>query len=232
MKSPTSHRWIIDINIKQETLQIWLTFSNQYTTIRKNCLGNKNPQNVSYFWTNKLTKETTLKTFLCFMNPHMVPGTPHMVPGTPHMVPGTPHNVWTGKHPRDNRRAIIKARFLTRYYMLQTTKALLGDEEVLCPLCKSAPEARVHFIAECDVLEDIRWPIVTQFRNYIPSPLLCYRAIFQNPELLTQLILDPTHRRMREYITFQESCTARDGNPDLLCYRMHYRRAQTLGYKH
>ena len=57
-----------------------------------------------------------------------------------------------------------------------------------------------------------------------PSPLLCYRPIFQNPELLTQLLLDPTHSQLREHITFKKSVLF-EMDTRLLCYRMHYRRA-------
>ena len=97
------------------------------------------------------------------------------------MVHGTAHNVWTGKHPRDNRCAIIKARFLTRSYMLQTTKALFGDKEVLCPLWKSAAEARVHFIAERYVLEDIRQAFSTPvLQTNIPKSRITDTTTFRS----------------------------------------------------
>ena len=151
----------------------------------------------------------------------------------PVVTPGIPHQVWNNSHPRDIRRAIIKAKFITGSYMLQTTKAIFGDKDILCPLCHVAPEARTHLLTECSALQDIRQPLIRQIQNYIPTPLLATKDIYTDNILLTQLILDPTHNSISSIIPLPKEVLLKMEIPArLMCYKLHYRRAQTLGYRH
>ena len=149
------------------------------------------------------------------------------------MNAGTPHAVWDTKHPRDIRRSVIKAKIMTGSYMLQTTQTLFGGKETVCPLCQSAPEARVHLIAECPMLQDIRKPLMIQIQNYIPTPLYASKFIFTNPELVTHLVLDPSHVSIKKVVQLtEEDLTGIEEISRLLCYRLHYRWAKCLGYRH
>ena len=149
------------------------------------------------------------------------------------MNAGTPHAVWDSKHPRDIRRSVIKAKIMTGCYMLQTTQTLFGGKETVCPLCLSVPEARVHLITECPMLQDIRKPLMIQIQSKIPTPLYASKIIFTNPELVTQLVLDPSHVNIKKVVQLtEEDLAGIEATARLLCYRLHYRRAKYLGYRH
>ena len=110
-------------------------------------------------------------------------------------------------------------------------RALLRENEVMCPLCKSSPEARVHIITECPVMQDIRMPLMREIRNYIPTPSLTYKAIFSNKELITHLVLDPSHTKIKKlYQMTKMDYYNIEKVSRMMCYRMHYRRAQIMGY--
>ena len=131
MKGPTSTTWIIYV---QKILQKYGLHSQIH--ILQNPDSNqqwkiKIIKVINYFWTKSFLKEAALKTSLYFLNPVV--------------TPGTPHQIWINSHPRDIRRSIIKAKLITGCFILLTTKAIFGDKEVICPLCKTAPEGRVHF---------------------------------------------------------------------------------------
>ena len=117
--------------------------------------------------------------------------------------------------------------------MLQTTKAIFGDQDVMCALCRTAPDGRVHFLMECKDLEDIRLPLLQEIQDYLPTSLLATKKILTNEQLLTQLILDPTQNSIKSLIQIPKDVMQKMEAPSrLMCYRIHYRRAQTLGYRH
>ena len=129
------------------------------------------------------------------------------------MVPCTPHNVWTGKQPRDNRCAIIKPRFLTGCYMLQTTKALLGDKEVLCPCVKMHRKPESTSLLNAMYLKTSGGQL--WHRSEITSPLHSYVTEQYCKSRITHTtnFRSPIHPIERKY-NLQEICAAWDGNLD------------------
>ena len=175
--------------------------------------------NVQYFWKNKLQIDALNKNSLRFLNPEI--------------NIGKNHPVWNSEHPREVRRAQIKAKFLTGTYMLQTTKYIFGEQEMTCPLCLSAPEGRVHILTECAVHNSIRKPLMNNIQSLLPTPLLAAIEIINNNSLMTQLLLDPSHKSITDRIRLPQNIIEEmEKTSKLMIYQIHYRRAQILGYKH
>ena len=91
----------------------------------------------------------------------------------------------------DSRRAQIKSKLLTGTYILQGNRAALNQYQVnlTCKLCSAAPETRQHFISECDFLEKERTDYIEKLQK-LPVLINIPSAQVQNPEFLTQLLLD------------------------------------------
>jgi hypothetical protein len=70
--------------------------------------------------------------------------------------------VWetVSAEPRDVTRAALKVKLLTGTYTLQANKAVFNQYQVdkTCPICGEGPENRMHFVFECQSLEDVRAP--------------------------------------------------------------------------
>ena len=100
-----------------------------------------------------------------------------------------PHPVWryAAYHPRQAARAQVKAKLLTGTYTLQGNKHRFNQHEVrsTCPLCKLAPENRLHFIRECRVFSEARQVA----DNILSEALPCYHSSSEEDKL--QTLLDP-----------------------------------------
>ena len=98
--------------------------------------------------------------------------------------------------------------------MLQTTKAIFGDQEVMCPLCRTAPEGRVDFLTECKDFEDIRLPLQQEIQDYLPThPTPGYKK-----DSYKQTTSDPAHIRphpQQYQVSYPHNkrCDAKDGSP-------------------
>ena len=72
-------------------------------------------------------------------------------------------------NPSDVQKAAIKTRILTGCYTLQANRSKFNQYKVdpTCPICKSAPEDRKHFILQCSSTERIRGKYLPKIRNFI-----------------------------------------------------------------
>ena len=70
-------------------------------------------------------------------------------------------------------------------------------------------------------------------QNLIPTPLAATKEILENKTLLTQMILDPTHKLIQDRIPLTAyQLMELEKVTQLMVYQLHYRRAQNLGYRH
>ena len=140
-------------------------------------------------------------------------------------TPGEPHIVWTstGSNPREVRKATFKARMLLGTYILQATRAAFNQtRNTQCPMCKEGEEDMVHFIAECPTLSPHRDHTMKMIMAIIPLVLQEHPLTGWSRELLTQLILDPTHPSIGAKIPMTTQCLLQiEKQSRLLCFKLH-----------
>jgi hypothetical protein len=125
--------------------------------------------------------------------------------------------------PSDVHRAAAHLRLATGTFLLQTKRAQFNQYQVdeTCCLCESAAETRVHFIAECNSLHDKRQPVVQRIFK-----LLHGTGTIQ-PEVLSQVVMDPTHGTVADLITPQNRVAVlREAR--ILVYHLETERAKRL----
>ncbi|MEW8547407.1 MAG: reverse transcriptase domain-containing protein, partial [Candidatus Thiodiazotropha sp.] len=141
----------------------------------KSAVENAISTQVEETWREDIQKKNTLK----YINPDRV-------------AVGQAHPVWASVRDsvHDSRRAQVKCRLLTGTYTLQSNKAVFNQHSVdpTCKICKSAPETRQHFLAECPAYSDARMRFIGQVREMTERLLLD----ISSPDVLTRLILDPS----------------------------------------
>ena len=118
----------------------------------------------------------------------------------PHLIlRATQHNS------RDVRRAHVKARLLCGAYILQTNRAIFNQtRDVTCPLCNQAEESITHFLIECEKLEPVRRAPLQCLKDIIPLVYQDHPETNWSSELLTQLVLDPTHPHITNILPFNQ----------------------------
>jgi hypothetical protein len=160
---------------------------------------------VDYFWCTKLKADAGTKSTLKFLD------CSNMNNGKP-----LPHSVWTTVNPiaRDVQRAHIHTKIVMDTYILQTHRSRYSEakESAICPLCKLAPEDRIHFLGSCPDTQSIReW-----FREQT--------GLVGGPEELARVVLNPSGYIAREQSNIYHLCR-------LLCFKLHHNRATKLGYR-
>ncbi len=136
----------------------------------------------------------------------------------------TLHRVWTQNQdsPKDVRRTIVKARLLTRSYILQADRAKFNQHQVsgICPLCNSAEEDRLHFIRQCPSTAALRENCDDELSLAIP-----WYALLGEADKL-KLILDSSWFELPErLIPTIESVSAN------YVYRLHCARQHNLSLR-
>ena len=107
---------------------------------------------------------------------------------------GESHHIWSSVRNNiyDSRGAQLKCRNLTGAYILQSNRAVFDQYAVdpTCKICKSGPETRQHFLAECQSLQEVRQKVFTKLRAATDVNLL--ETVVVSGCDATQLILDPS----------------------------------------
>jgi hypothetical protein len=172
---------------------------------------------VYQFWKKKIESEAQEKSTLQYLNPE---------------YNNTAHSIWTSTthDTRDVRRANTKARLLCGAYILQSNRVAFNQtKDTTCPLCKQADEDTSHFLIECEILEEQRQPIMNCIKASIP---LVYQHHPHNQwptQLLTQLVLDPTHPTVHDILPLDRPTLVEiEKLSRILCYM---KRCMLLGYR-
>ncbi|MCG8048963.1 MAG: reverse transcriptase family protein [Candidatus Thiodiazotropha endolucinida] len=106
---------------------------------------------------------------------------------------GSTHLVWQNlESVADVRKAVIKVRFLTGVYLLQTSKHVLSNKTVdaTCRLCQLDVEDIRHTVTRCPAFHSIRASTLTKLRDVISD----HRDIINvdNWDCFLKIIIDPT----------------------------------------
>ena len=178
------------------------------------------------YWENKLSKSLVAKSTLAYFTGNTC-------------ILGEPHIIWssTALHPRDIRRATLKAKLLSGTYTLQSNYAKWdksGRTTSKCLMCAHEVDDVVHFLLTCSKLESIRKPLIQEIHQFLESYDI--ETDFLNSHThLVQLILDPTNRFILNFL--KPACDDSKFLDNLetlnrsLCFALHYGRAQILQYK-
>lgn len=138
--------------------------------------------------TEDIEDEATTKSTLRYLNHKYSYNTGHLA-------------VTEVRSPREVRRAGIKLRLLTGTYTLQSSQLTFGKVTTdQCLMCQSAGEDTKHFLLECAYLNDSRRPYLIQIDTLIPHVYMHRYTVFNNNCLLVQLLLDPGHPSIIQYI--------------------------------
>ena len=181
---------------------------------------------VSEFWNQKFYQSSQEKVTLTHMNFNGC-------------SVNKPHHVWssTAPHPRDIRRATIKAKLITGTYILQNSRAKWdkqGKTSSLCPLCKIGSENIEHFVIKCSALNNTRYPYLQNIVQFLSDHNINTDFIHQT-NLLVQLILDASHVTLKAYLLplcdIMEQMNKLETITRSLCFALHFRRAQLLNYR-
>jgi hypothetical protein len=81
---------------------------------------------------------------------------------------GKPHPIWATveNDTKDVERAGVKVRLVAGTYKLQADRARINRADIsTCPLCKLEAEDRIHFIARCPQLSDIREVYIRKYTD-------------------------------------------------------------------
>ena len=77
---------------------------------------------------------------------------------------GNVHPCWStvDNTAMDVRRAVIKARILTRTYYLQADRDKFQKKGItsMCPLCSATSEDTLHFLTACASIAQIKQPYI------------------------------------------------------------------------
>jgi hypothetical protein len=115
---------------------------------------------ISNHWTSLLQKEAALKSTLRFLECESC-------------SLRKPHPVWisAGCNSAEIRKAVQKVRLLSGTYLLQAGKAVFNQYQVdpNCPLCKSEPEDRAHFLLRCSAFDLIRGKYLPDIISLVPQ---------------------------------------------------------------
>ncbi|KAH3851403.1 hypothetical protein DPMN_093884 [Dreissena polymorpha] len=115
---------------------------------------------------------------------------------------GHPHNLWASTNPKPHevRRAELKARLLTRTYILQSNTVRFNRNEVsaTCKLCNMGDETREHLLLTCKAHTQVRSEEMNMLQQIIGRQE--FAAIRCNGDLLIQTILDCTHVSLQQHI--------------------------------
>ena len=168
------------------------------------------------YWKKQIEVEATEKTSLKYMNIHFSKS-PHIIWST------TSHDV------RDVRRANIKVRMLTGTYILQANrKAFNQTKNSTCPLCGKEDEDMIHFITECDKLENVRFSLMKIFIKLVPYVYINHPSIWSR-QMITQLILDPSHDSITEILPLNDATIQRlEKWSRILLYKIHLKIIELL----
>ena len=152
------------------------------------------------------------------------------------MSTSLPHILWksTSSDPRDIRRASIKAKILVGIYILQYNRASFNQtSDATCPLCQQEKEDIPHFLLTCPALVAQRDPLLHQILYSIPLVYSNHPAACRWPrDLLTQLLLDPSHERIQSNIDLESKIVYTiERLSRQLCYALHVRRTVLLDEK-
>ena len=175
---------------------------------------------IQSYWKEKIEGDASSKTSLKFLNCNFKCQT---------------HYVWSWSEGNEFevRKAIIQAKLLTGTYTLQYNRAAFNQTtDRTCPLCKVETEDTTHFVSSCTFLEEIRRPLIAKLFMKIPLVLQYHPTnITWSDEMLTQLILDPSHPDVVDILPLNsfhidEICKI----SRQLCFTLHKERAEALGY--
>ena len=221
VKEITSRSWTVQTQAKLRKYgldHITDVVRNQLT---KDAWKEKVDKAISSHWARKIQQEAAEKSSLKFLSNTLTPNTPHLI--------------WnaTTTDPRDVRRATIKARILSGSYILQHNRAVFNQTcDRTCPLCGDADEDVPHFLLECSATDHMRKPIITDIIDFIPLIYEDHPSKSWNSQLITQLVLDPSHPLIMERLPLsKEVLFALEAKSRSLCFTLHRYRALTLGYR-
>ena len=146
---------------------------------------------------------------------------------------GKPHPILTVCIPdaRDAVRIPIKLKLLTGTYTLQSNKATFNQFQVdpICRLCKLEPETRKHMIVSCASLQNVRKYYIQMLRDILVDTDVPQHLVLNHPDLLTQLILDPTSDKITEKIALTKSTLQKIVNTThKMLFTLHNRRITIL----
>ena len=177
---------------------------------------------ISDYWSQVISDDIRSKTSLKYLTSDTA-------------VLTTPHPVWTsGLHSvKTSKRANIRAKLLTGTYTLQGNISRFNQHLVdpTCRVCSNGPEDRVHFVALCPVLNDVRRNAYHELRNITNTPAYHQEldAVMNDPKSLAQLLINPQHLSIistdiltLDEIVQMEKCVTS------ACYLMHIARWNVL----
>ena len=98
-------------------------------------------------------------------------------------------------------------------------------------MCKRAPEDRIHFLVECQPLQDIRDAAFQKIRGLSDSPNFVDKLhiIMQSEKEKAMLLLNPQHHKLLTDVLPEEKWDVLERCITSACYMMHVRRWNLLG---
>ena len=176
---------------------------------------------VNRYWKKKIEADAETKSSLAYLNLTFNPGKPHIV--------------WRAamSDSRDVRRAIIKSRMMTGTYTLQANRAAFNQtSDKTCPLCGCGDENITHFTISCPATEHKRAPFIQEIMDIIPRVYQNHPSTDWTPEMMTHLVLDPTHKNISDILPLAKKLLhGVEKVSRILCFTLHKFRATMLEYR-
>lgn len=141
---------------------------------------------VAEYWLNELKQEaSTMKTLVNMDTNNCAIGELHPV------WKQTPYNKWA------ILQASVKVKIVVGRYLLQEDYNKYSGGSARCPLCHKDQETLLHFLLQCDHagMTQTREKHLETMRNIVLE-ISCennWNLLRSNPNLLIQLIIDPSH---------------------------------------
>ena len=212
-QNPESHSWVIKTQELLFKYQHPCIIQIAASQVSKEKWKDRVKSAVCLYWRKTIDEEASEKSTLRYLNP-VHKKSPHLI------LRDTQHNS------RDVRRAHVKARLLCGAYILQTNRAIFNQtRDVTCPLCNQAEESITHFLIECEKLEPVRRAPLQCLKDIIPLVYQDHPETNWSSELLTQLVLDPTHPLITNILPFNQRMLIQiERQSHILCYKLHLSR--------
>ena len=119
---------------------------------------------------------------------------------------------------------------LTGTYILQTSKAKFGQAvDGTYQMCMEEDEDLVHVLLRCPAIQNARNKQLPRFMKAIPHVLNNLAHALNDPKLLIQLIMDPTHPSISNHISIPPQCEeGLERSSRNICYSIHSGRCLKL----
>ena len=158
LKDLRSHSWFIHLKKRLSKYQLTTPSECLVQGTNPDYWGKDAKETISSYWLDQLCLKAASYSTLKYLSPSSE-------------LPQRPLQVWrTGRNDAlSTKHAIVKARLLTGTYRLQGNRSAFNQyaNNPMCLLCKQADENRLHFVVQCQALQNTRTPYLEELLRHL-----------------------------------------------------------------